>query len=231
MNTLDSFAVLNDVGSLSRGALRHDVVLRLLEAIFHGRLPAGTRLVAQKLAARFGISPTPIREALVELEAVGIVQFVHNRGAVVKPFGPDQLREIYHLRRILETEATRCANGHVDSESLQTLKREMTELLHEDDGRDWSKRAMAADRQLHELIANSCGNSRLTDEIHRYSTLMQTTREIVGNTRQVQEQALLEHLPILDALLAEEAELAASEMARHIDSTAGSVAAIMFQQQ
>ncbi len=231
MSTLDALDGLNDAGSLSQGALRHDVVLRLLEAIFHGRLPAGTRLVAQRLAERFGISPTPIREALVELEAAGVVRFVHNRGALVKQFGPEQLREIYHLRRILETEATRCANGHVDPEALQTLKREMTKLLHEDDGADWSERAAAVDRQLHELIANSCGNSRLTDEIRRYATLMQTTREIVGNTRRVQEHALLEHLPILDALLAEEAEVAASQMARHIDSTAESVAAIMFQKQ
>ena len=53
-----------------------------------------------------GISATPIREALVELESIGVVQFVHNRGTIVKPFGPQQLREIYHLRRVLEANET-----------------------------------------------------------------------------------------------------------------------------
>jgi DNA-binding GntR family transcriptional regulator len=228
MSTLDA---LNHVGSLSRGALRHGVVLRLVEAIFHGDLPAGTRLVAQRLAERFGISPTPIREALVELEAVGVVRFVHNRGAMVKQFGPEQLHQIYHLRRILEAEATRCACGRIDLEALQTLKQQMTELLQASDGGDWSEQAMAADRRLHDLIAESCANPRLADEIRRYGTLMQTTREIVGNARHVQGQALLEHLPIIEALLAQEAELAASQMARHIDSTAESVETIMFRRQ
>ena len=229
MNSLDALDALNQVGSLSRGAIRHDVVLRLVEAIFHGNLPAGTRLVAQRLAERFGVSPTPIREALVELEAVGVVRFVHNRGAVVKQFGPQQLHDIYHLRRILEAEATRCACGRIDLQAMRTLKQQMTELLQASDGGDWSEQAMAADLRLHDLTAENCGNSRLANEIRRYGTLMQTAREIVGNARHVQQQALLEHLPIIDALLAEEAELAASQMARHIDSTAESVETIMFR--
>ena len=78
MNPIENLHSLED---LPHGALRHQVVHRLLNAIFLGDLPSGTRLIVMKLAAHFGLSSTPVREALVELEAVGIIQFVHNRGA------------------------------------------------------------------------------------------------------------------------------------------------------
>ncbi len=221
----------DQIGSLSRGALRHDVVSRLVKAIFQGELAAGTRLVVQKLADRFGISSTPVREALVELEAVGVVQFMHNRGALVKPFGPQQLRDLFHLRRILEAEVTRCACGRLEREPLLALQAEMRELAVGDGGAEWSRQKMASDRRLHELIVSGCENARLAHEIGRYNTLFQAIREIAGNRRHLQERALDEHLAVIDALLAEDPELAALQMARHITSAGGGVEAVMFNSE
>jgi DNA-binding GntR family transcriptional regulator len=167
----------------------------------------------------------------VELEAIGMVQFVHNRGAVVKPFGPEALREIYHLRRILECEATRTACGRIDPAPLEDVKRQMQALAGRRDGQDWSARSMASDRRLHGLIAESCGNTRLADEIRRYDTLVQTSREVVGNQLEAQRRALAEHVPIIDALLDRDAERAAQLMARHIDSSAEAVGRVMFGRQ
>lgn len=195
-------------------------------------MPAGTRLVIRKLATQFGISATPIREALVELEAIGIVQFAHNRGAVVRPFGRQQLREIYHLRRILEAEAARCACGRIPPESLASLHHDVKQLLDAggDESPEWSRRAMATDQRLHELIAAHCGNARLVDEISRYNTLMQTIREIVGNRRHAQQRALSDYMLMVDALLAIDAEKAAAATARHIDATLKAVEAVMFHE-
>ena len=111
-----------------RRAIRHDVVHRLLVEIFSGRLVAGTKLVTQTLSKRLGISATPIREALVDLEAIGMINISHNRGAVVAPFGPSQVREIYQVRRVLESEATRCACGNLDRPALESLRDEIREL-------------------------------------------------------------------------------------------------------
>ncbi|MBN2579630.1 MAG: GntR family transcriptional regulator [Pirellulales bacterium] len=204
---------------------------QILEHIFQGVLPAGTQLVVRKLAAQMGVSATPIREALVELESIGVVQFAHNRGAVVKPFGSQQLREIYHLRRILESEAARCACGRIDPKDLQDLKRNMWKLLEApgEENAAWSEQAMALDRRLHQLIASHCGDTRLADEISRYDSLVQTIREIVGNQRRLQQSGLKEHLPIIDALLVLDAEEAAVAMTRHINHTLESVVAVMFQ--
>lgn len=218
----------NHPDCLARGALRHAVVNRVMAEIFHGDLPAGTRLIVQKIAARFGISATPVREALVELEAVGLVHFVHNRGAVVKPFGPGELRDVFRVRRILETESTRLACTRIDPGALRDLREETARLAGGAGGDDWAEREMAADRRLHQMTAEACGSSRLYDEIERYNSLVQALREIVGNRRQAQQRAMEEHLAVIDALLAGDPDDAAAQMGRHINRTAADVEAIVF---
>jgi DNA-binding GntR family transcriptional regulator len=213
---------------LTQGALRHEVAKRLLASIYRGQLPANTRLVVQKLAKQFGISATPVREALLELEVVGIIGSCHNRGAVVKPFGPEQLRDIYHVRRILEGEAARCACGRIDATLLEQLKQDMLQLIRGNSEPGWSATVMESDLRFHALIANHCGNPRLRNEIGRYSALIEVVREMVGNERDVQLQGLSEHLAVVRELLANEPESAALQMARHIDSTSKSVSDIMF---
>ncbi len=181
-----------------------------------------------KLAGRFGISSTPVREALVELDAVGVVEFVHNRGAVVAPFGPKELRDIYQIRRILESEATRSAAGRLDLAEVGQLREETMVLLDENEAPDWLPRTVSADRRLHTLVATHCGNSRLTREIRRYDLLVQTIREIIGADRGAQHRAMEEHLALLDALLAQDGQGAAKAMARHIDGAADLAESVLF---
>jgi DNA-binding GntR family transcriptional regulator len=216
---------------LGRGALRHEVAKRLLASIYRGELPAQTRLVVQKLAEQFGISATPVREALLELGVVGIVELLHNRGAVVKPFGPEQLRDIYHLRRILESEATRCACGRIDRVALERSEQEMLRLLRDNTEPNWSATVMESDLRFHTLIADHCENPRLRDEIDRYSALIEVVRETVGNERDVQFHGLSEHIAVIRELLANQPESAAVEMARHIDSTSRTICDIMFRKR
>jgi DNA-binding GntR family transcriptional regulator len=224
---------LNAVRPLARNALRHDVVVHLMAAIFQGTLPAGSRLVIRSIAEQLGISATPIREALLGLEAIGVVQFIHNRGGVVKPFGPQQLREIYHVRRILEVEAARCACGRISQKELTSYRDDIQQMLasSSDKSPEWSRRAMEVDRRLHELIANHCGDARLADEINRYNTLVIAIREIVGNRRHVQQEGLEEHVPIIDALLAADADKVAAAMTHHVDGTMKSLETILFQEK
>jgi DNA-binding GntR family transcriptional regulator len=218
-----------NLAPLTRGALRHDVTTRLLAAVFSGEMPPGTRLIVQKLAKSLGVSSTPVREALVELEAIGIVKFLHNRGAVIGPFGPKELREIYQLRRILEAEATRAACGQLDRAAIAKLRDEIIGLAKLS-GKKWAEVEMSTDRQLHDMIATHCGSMRLADEIRRYNLLVQAGREIVGNRRHAQEVAMKDHLAILEALLAENPAAAAQAMGDHIDRTAEMVCGIIFPQ-
>ena len=87
---------------MDHGKRRHNVVAELLGDLFQGEFQAGSRLRVTFLAQRYDVSVTPVREALVELSGLGLVQLQPNRGAVVRPFGPRQVLDICHLRRVLE---------------------------------------------------------------------------------------------------------------------------------
>jgi DNA-binding GntR family transcriptional regulator len=213
---------------LSQGALRHELAKRLLAEIFQGNMPAGTRLIILNLAKRFQLSSTPVREALLELEANGVVEFVHNRGAVVRPFGPEQLREIFHLRRILEAEAARLACDRIDRQRLVEFREELRRLAEQPRGGKWLEREMVADRNLHAMISENCGNSRLSADISRYDTLVQVLRDIVGNRRRDIDVAVREHAAIVDAMIDGDAETAAKAMAFHVDHAGQSAEAAMF---
>lgn len=213
---------------LSRGAFRHELAQRLLVGIFEGKMPAGARLVVMSLAKRFGLSATPVREALFELETSGLVQFTHNRGAVVKPFGPAQLREIFQVRGILETAATSLACDRIDQLQLKSLRKTLDTIDKPNRHKKSLDAEMAADRQLHELIAASCGSVRLAEEIRRYDMLVQGLREVVGNDRRAISEAVAEHRAIIDAMISGKADVAAAAMASHVNRAAHSAERALF---
>lgn len=211
-----------------QSGLRDDVTRQLLVAIFSGAIKSGDRMVAQTLARQLGVSATPVREALVELASVGMIEILPNRGAVCLPFGVRELREIYHLRRILEVEATRLACGRLAVEPLRDLRISLARLAERKSG-DWSAQAMELDARLHTQIARGCANARLCHEIDRYKNLMQSIREVVGDTHRVQLRAVEQHIEIVDALIESDTDNACRAMARHIEQTASAVERALFQ--
>ncbi len=200
---------------------RLDLVRRLLREMFEGRWAGGDRLVETELAERFGVSRTPVREAISELAAVGLVEVRPNCGAVMRPFGPRQIEDIYDVRGVLEGEATRLACNRVDAREVKHLLDTFEELLAErkrDD--DWSRRAWGVDRAMHELLAATCGNRRLAEEIARYGRFAQVIREVVGNRSHAQEDAIRAHLEILKSLAARRPDTAAEAMREHVREAA-----------
>lgn len=213
----------------ARPALRHEVVRRLLLEIFRGNLPAGTRLITQKISDQLGISATPLREALVELEAIGMVHLSHNRGAVAAAFGPAELRGIYQVRRVLESEAARCACGRIDRDVVAAFLEEMRELsTRRSKTATWLRDVLAFDARFHATIAAASGSPRLAREIGRYALLMQTVSQAIGNRRHSKEDGIREHIEILEALVAEDPDRCGRAMARHIDATANRAVKVMF---
>ncbi|MEO6435645.1 MAG: GntR family transcriptional regulator [Tepidisphaeraceae bacterium] len=190
----------------------------ILQSIFTGKFKSGDRLVEEELALTTGVSRTPIREALGELAGVGVIDLRPNQGAIVRPFGPTQVREMYHLRRVLESEATRLATGRVDPAQLHEIRQRSQELLHADvRGSSWSQTAIELDQQFHELISAHCENVRLAEEIGRYRGLVHSLRLAIGNTDRAMDVALVEHTQIIDCLLCGVADAAGQAMARHLD--------------
>ena len=90
-------------------------------AILDGRLPPGQRLKEEELARELGISRTPVREALLILQAEGLVDAAPNRGAVVRSHAAGDLEDLYQLRALLEGYATRRAAVNITESALESL--------------------------------------------------------------------------------------------------------------
>ena len=87
------------------GGKEADVVKALEEDIIFGKLAPGTRLVEDVLLARFPVSRHTIRQALYQLEKLGVVTRERNKGAMVRRLSPDEVRQIYEVRELLQRQA------------------------------------------------------------------------------------------------------------------------------
>jgi len=193
------------------------VVKALLRSIFTRQFKGGDRLVEEEIALTLGVSRTPVREAFGQLAALGMIDLRPNHGAVVLPFGPPQMRELYHIRRLLESEASRLCAERIALDQVERLREDHQNLLAvQPRSPQWSAVVLALDDRFHELIANSSGNQRLADEIARYRELVDAIRAAVGNIAHAQDVALNEHLRVIDHLLLRQGDAAAEAMNRHI---------------
>jgi DNA-binding GntR family transcriptional regulator len=206
------------------GLRRQTIVQSLLADVFGGRLRAGQHLVTQQLAERFGVSHTPIREALITLAGIGIIDLLPNRGAVVRAVTARDVREICQVRRVLECQATRSACGCIDLGELHSLAEQLRRLRRwvPDCWADFIQAAREVDSRLHDLVASSCGNAFLAKELSRLKILFRAFRDVSyihhesrNDHRRLADEAG-EHLAIVEALISGDAREASRAMARHI---------------
>jgi len=208
------------------GMLRQRIVEQLLADVIHGGLTAGRHLVTQDLADRFRVSHTPIREALIALAGIGIIDLVPNRGAIVRKVTSREFREVLQVRRALECEAVRLACGRIDPAELQSLAAEMRRLAQPGGmpPARFIEQCRRVDSRLHDLISDSCGNRFLAIELDRLKMLFRAFRDVSytqqqdrRDFRRLADEAS-EHLAIVEGLLSEDRKAAARAMAAHLQA-------------
>lgn len=199
--------------SLSGVASKQLVVRGLLRELLEGSLQGGDRITEATAVERFGVSRTPVREAFLELQGLGLIELRRNCGAVVLSFGPGELRELYAVRLLLEVEAARLATPEISNEDLDRLRDDFAAIRRSGGGDpEWRH-----DRELHSLVARASGNRRLEAEISRYGDLVQAIREIVGEkTSGIHTTSADEHLAIIEGLASRDPDKAASAMEVHL---------------
>ena len=202
---------------IPRKSLRDSVYQMLLDGILSGQLSSGQELNEVSLAKKFGVSRTPVHEAIRQLTLEGLIeQTTANKSSVVA-LNSDCVREIYEMRKILEVAAVKRAACNIKASQLNKLI-ESAELLKcalEDD--DWANQALDLDLKFHELIAEASGNKRLINEINRYRLLVRAFCRITGNRLNLMD-ALEEHLVILNSIKSGNVNEAANAMSSHIDA-------------
>jgi DNA-binding GntR family transcriptional regulator len=142
----------------------------LEEDIIFGRLAPGSRLTEDALLARFNVTRHFARQALVQLEAMGIVTRERNKGATVRSLTPRQVREIYDVRELLQRQAALW----IDLPVPQSLIDELL-LIHEEHGRcidaGYLRGVHEANDRFHLTLFGACGNQQLVETIENYMRL------------------------------------------------------------
>jgi DNA-binding GntR family transcriptional regulator len=181
----------------------------LHHAILEGVLKPGERLRAEALAQRFGTSRTPIREALLQLEAQGLVEVEPNRGAVVKAFDAADLRDLYEVRALLEpAAAARAATRITDTQ--------ITELERLCDDHAPVEEQIASNEAFHRIITEAAGSPRLSTAMRAASGIPRGFRSRFWDDGQQRAESLLCHRRLIDAFHAADTNLAEAVMRMHI---------------
>ena len=200
--------------------LKDAVYAQILEKILDGTLPAGYPLREGELAARFAVSKTPLRDALVRLQADGLVSIPPYRSAVVVGYSQQDLREIYEVRELVEGACAREAALTISTDDLAELSQLMRDsaacitggeilpgqeetLAALIDRFDVIMYAQCRNRRINEMVAN------IRNHIQRIGRL--TTR-IPG--RMV--KSVREHQSIYEAIVQRDGAAAEAAMRRHI---------------
>jgi DNA-binding GntR family transcriptional regulator len=189
-----------------------DAYTLILEAIDTGTYRPGDRLVESELADRFGVSRTPVREALQRLETQSLLTR-DGRSLIVASLDHNQLSELYVVRAELEGLAARLAARHATEEELRVLR----DMVEEDRALLDDPDALArANRRFHKQIHLASHNRYLVqqlDLVHRSMALMATT-SLAAEGRG--EKALAEHDAIVAAMEARDEDGAHAALKAHI---------------
>ena len=188
----------------------------VLDAIKHriltGQLTPGQALVETELAAQFGVSKTPVREALKTLAGTGLVVMSQYKGVTVRRVDADTAREIYDVRLLLEPEALRRSVRR--GASLDAARDALTRA---DDANDTAERSLA-NREFHRALSMPCGNpllGRMLDEVRDQAALVST---VAWAAEPSWEREAAEHREILRLALEGDADGAARTLHAHIAS-------------
>lgn len=177
------------------------IAATLEEEIVLGWLMPRERLVEEDLAERLGVKRHVVREALAELERVGLVERVPNRGAFVKLLDPAEVRQIYAVREALET----LAAEHIPLPAPPDLVARLEDIQGAHGAAVISGDARAAFRAnmaFHETLFGACGNPHLVELIQTMAQKVHGARSITAASPQHLALARDEHLAMIEALAA-----------------------------
>ncbi len=148
-----------------RKVARHEIRHVLRQRIFDGECRPGSKLIQQQLAKNFGVSMGVIREALLELQAWGLVETHDNRGIFVCDWNLERVLESYDVREVLEGLAARQCCGRLTDEAFARLHDMVDEIYRLAEAGEWDRNAKR-DREFHQRIVELSASRtllRLTD--------------------------------------------------------------------
>ncbi|MFY3385908.1 GntR family transcriptional regulator [Paracidovorax sp. MALMAid1276] len=198
--------------TLTPRALYEEVAEQLRQRIFRRELEPGSWIDELKIAEEFGISRTPLREALKVLAAEGLVTMKVRRGAYVTEMSEKDLRDVYHLLSLLESDAAGVVAERATDAQLQSLKDLHAELEAATGNRE---RFFAINERFHMLLLELADNRWRSQMVADLRKVMKLNRHNSLLKQGRIEDSLREHRTILAAMVARDAAATVQAMQAH----------------
>jgi DNA-binding GntR family transcriptional regulator len=214
---------------LARETAARAVADRLADAIQRGVYPPGTHLRQNQLAAEFGVSTTPVREAFALLRSQGILQIDPHRGAIVFGATAEEIAEAYEIRGELEVLAALKALPHLTDELLDAMRQLANEMCSTTDGTAYLRLNYA----FHDTLYRASRRPRLCSMIETLRVLSTSYLQLYqsrldGKARVAHyDRVNREHERIVDACRGRDAKRLESELRNHLTLTVESIVAML----
>lgn len=214
------------VKSVRRSGLRSEVYHSIVAMLTEDELLPGSALRVEALAEMLDVSPTPVREALVQLEATGLVDYVANKGYSVAALpSADETRELMDARLVLEVAASRraasreergfAAELHSLADAQEAASGQLSDASLEQD-RALIREYLRLDHAFHDLIFRESGNSYLARLAKTMDAQSQRTRQAFRHGIGDAPLVVAEHREIADAISAADIERAERAVSKHL---------------
>ena len=199
-------------------SLRGQVFDKIRSDILNGKYKRGEELVESSIGKELGISRTPVREAIRQLELEGLVQLVPNKGAFVTGISEKDVRDIYLIRARLEGLAARMAAKNITPELLDAM--EETVVLSEYHAKkEHYEQVCEMDSKFHKLLYKASGSRILEHTLTDFHQYVQRVRMASIMKKRRMEKSNDEHYSILTAIREHDEEKAELVATRHISNT------------
>jgi len=198
-------------------SLRGKVFQKIREEILSGVYQDGEELREVTLGEKLGVSRTPVREALRQLELEGLVTIVPNKGAYVTSISRKDVEDIYKIRSLLEGLCARWATKNITEQQILDMEELLLSEFHlKRNGKVKTIQVSELDSKFHKVLYEA-SNSRILEHLltdfHKY---VKMTRQMSVGAPDRAEQSIEEHRAILDAIKAKDADLAEKLADEHV---------------
>jgi DNA-binding GntR family transcriptional regulator len=212
-----------DDGNLELRSLQQQIHDRLLGRILRRELEPGERISPPVIAAAMGVSVTPVRDAVNQMAAEGLVTVTPRRGTVVSPVSVLDIEELYEIRLMIEPQAAEIAAGRASPAEIAHMQ-ELAEQLEADrpaaagevENLETYLQEIATDAELHAAVVRAAHNVRLNTLYDGLRTHVLIARAVFPRLYRGQPHRRGEHQRVVDAIVAHDGGAARDAMAGHL---------------
>lgn len=191
---------------------------KIREDVLNDVYKSGEKIIEAKVAEEMGVSRTPVREALKQLELDGLVENIPNRGVIVKGVTRGDIDDIYEMRVAIEGIAAKWSVERMSDETLLHLK-EIYELMEFYTVKKDIDKIFELNTKFHEVIYKSACSRYLEHVLSDFQQFIKSTRKRSLETEGRMEEALDEHRAVLEAFIVRDVDRAVEALVTHIENS------------